>query len=131
MNTTCLHHSGLETQIKGLCTKMELHMDKMQIQMEMIDKSIGIAKSEMDRRLEGMNEFRNQLSAQAQTFISKREVELMIEKIDGRIGYLERRGNVTEGSKVWSNHIITVLISVFVTSVVMLIGPIMVKVITR
>jgi len=124
METPCIHHSGIEAQLKALCTKMELQMD-------MIEKSINVAKNEMDRRLEGMNEFRNQLSSQAQTFISKREVELIMEKIDGRIGYLEKRGNVTEGSKVWSNHIITVLISVFVTSVVMLIGPIMMKVITK
>jgi len=124
METPCIHHSGIEAQLKALCIKIELQMD-------MIEKSINVAKNEMDRRLEGMNEFRNQLSSQAQTFISKREVELIMEKIDGRIGYLEKRGNVTEGSKVWSNHIITVLISVFVTSVVMLIGPIMVKVITK
>jgi len=124
METPCMYHSGIEAQLKALCIKIELQMD-------MIEKSINVAKNEMDRRLEGMNEFRNQLSSQAQTFISKREVELIMEKIDGRIGYLEKRGNVTEGSKVWSNHIITVLISVFVTSVVMLIGPIMMKVITK
>ena len=131
MDTTCLHHSGIETELKSLCNKINLHMEKMQIQFNMIEKSIETARFAMDHRLEGMNEFRTQLSEQAATFVTKREMELIADKIDNRIIYLEKNKSLHEGSTIWTNHIITVLISVFVTSVVMLIGPIMVKVITK
>ena len=131
MDTACLYHSGIETELKALCNKINLHMEKMQIQFNMIEKSIEDFRRTVDHRLESTNEFRNQLSDQAATFVTKREIELISEKIDNRIVYLEKNKSLHEGSTIWTNHIITVLISVFVTSVVMLIGPIMMKVITK
>jgi hypothetical protein len=106
---TCPHHSGIEAELRGICAKMELRFKGL-------DKEIDTAKREMDRRLEGMNEFRAQLDRQAKDFIGRTEMKLEIERLVTRIVSLEKAVNYGQGSKYWSNHILTV----FITAVVML-----------
>jgi hypothetical protein len=43
------------------------------LKTESIERATNIAKAEVDRRLEGMNEFREQLKEQTGTFITKEE----------------------------------------------------------
>ena len=78
------------------------------------EKALNVAKTELERRLEGMNEFREQLEAQAQTFIGKSEFKLELEKLISRILLLEKSVNYREGTKRWSDHMITVIIAVVV-----------------
>ena len=104
MTNTCPHHSGMEAELKGLCAKMNLRFESN-------EKQIELAKQEMERRLESMNEFRSQLTNQANTFLSRTEAQLQIEKVITRIVLLEKGLNFREGSRHWSEYIIMVIIS--------------------
>lgn len=112
---SCLHHLAVENKIDALCKKMDIHITA-------INENIKLAKEEMERRLEGMNEFRAQLATQTSTFISRKEVELIIDKMQAhfdllaghnrdRIDTLDRNVGECTGAKRWSDHIITVLIA--------------------
>ena len=90
MSTICPFHSGMEAEIKGLCAKMNLRFESN-------EKQIELAKEEMERRLESMNEFRSQLTNQANTFLSRTEAQLQIEKVITRIVLLEKGLNFREG----------------------------------
>jgi hypothetical protein len=83
----------------------------MNLRFESNEKQIELAKEEMERRLEGMNEFRAQLSSQAGTFLSRTEAQLQIEKVITRIVVLEKSVNFREGSRHWSEYLIMALIS--------------------
>ena len=104
MTNTCPHHSGMEAELKGLCAKMDLRFTAN-------EKEIRLAKEEMERRLEGMNEFRAQLSNQANTFLNRTEAQLQIEKVITRIVILEKSVNFREGSRHWSDYILTAVIA--------------------
>jgi len=62
----------------------------MGILVENQGDSIKTAKVEMDRRLEGMNEFREQLEKQTSTFVDRKEMKLMETRNDERLSKLER-----------------------------------------
>jgi hypothetical protein len=79
----------------------------MNLRFESNEKQIELAKQEMERRLEGMNEFRAQLSNQAGTFLSRTEAQLQLEKLITRIVLLEKSVNFREGSRHWSDYIRT------------------------
>ncbi len=121
----CKAHAGIEVLCDAICKKIEEKEKIANIKFDALYEAIKMAKSEMDRRLEGMNEFRNQLSQQATTFISKREVELILDKFEGRLRIIEDIKSVREGSSRWSDYIITVLIAMassIATGVVFLIA---------
>jgi hypothetical protein len=46
----------------------------LSVEIKAIEKSIRIANKTMNRRLQGMNEFRHQLDRQASEFITRREL---------------------------------------------------------
>lgn len=46
----------------------------LSVQVENLEKSIAVAKTELDRRLETMNQFRDQLNKQASTFATRENV---------------------------------------------------------
>ncbi|RPI56165.1 MAG: hypothetical protein EHM49_00960, partial [Deltaproteobacteria bacterium] len=62
----------------------------MGLMIEGQSESIKTAKVEMDRRLEGMNEFRSQLEKQTSTFVDRNEMKLMETRTDERLSKLER-----------------------------------------
>lgn len=122
---TCLHHSGLVKWIESVCIKMDEREKIVNLQLASMDKALGIATREMERRLEGMNEFREQLSKQAVTFITVKESALvhrnLEEKMDITIREMSKRLeevqgclSVGKGSDRWKDHIITVLITLAV-----------------
>jgi len=100
----CPHHSGVEAEIRAMCHKMEMISNAQ-------EKALNVAKNELERRLEGMNEFRDKLDEQANTFVGKTESKLEVEKLITRIVLLEKIVNYREGSKHWSDHIVTVIIA--------------------
>lgn len=97
-------HSGIEAKIDALCKKIDLRFDAN-------EKAIDLARRDMERRLEGMNEFREQLTNQATTFLSRTEAQLQIEKLITRIVLLEKALNYREGTHHWSDYIITAIIA--------------------
>ena len=103
----CLQHSGLVESITGL------------------EKAVLVAKIELERRLEGMNEFRAQLDRQAGTLGLKTEMATALEKLEAvtllRLTQVERdvkeimrRMDVGHGSKAWSSYIVTIVMAAVV-----------------
>jgi hypothetical protein len=62
------------------------------MRFDAVDQAVKIYNSEMNRRLEGMNEIRSQLDRQAAGFITRESVESMLEVQASRIQALERVG---------------------------------------
>ena len=90
------------------------HQKYLDAKFDSIDNAVGVAKNEMDRRLEGMNEFRDQLTQQSATFVPRSELIIQLDKIEGWIKNIEKAATFTQGSKKWSDHIVTVLIGMAV-----------------
>jgi len=74
------------------CSKMLEVFDKRldDIKTEK-DVALKVAKDEMERRLEGMNEFRNQLERQASNFVDEGTYKLAHNNISDKISKLEVR----------------------------------------
>ena len=51
------------------------------VKISSIEKAIELAHEEMERRLQGMNEFREQLNNQAHEFITRKEMDIIKAKI--------------------------------------------------
>lgn len=125
----CAAHSGLEARLQSICRKIDDQGKLIEIQIQMQKDSISMAKEELERRLESMNEFREQLSRQAQTFISRHEMDLRLEKLEERhvltlrpiqekIKEFEATTYKEAGSLTWKNHIMTVIISLAIFIVI-------------
>ena len=133
----CAFHSGIVTKLEELDKKVDFVFN-------MSEKSVNNARHDLERRLETMNEFRAQLLSQAATVVTKSELINLIEKLDlksettinrvdekfelvitpfkkqigSRIKEIEKQKSSEEGSLIWKNYILTVLISMAVALVV-------------
>jgi hypothetical protein len=132
----CMHHSGLVKWIESVCLKVDEREKTVNIQLASMDKALTIATREMERRLEGMNEFREQLSRQAATFIPLKEATLLIENLEAKsnmatselgkrvhdridtlireVDGVQQCVSTEKGSSKWKDHIVTVLITMAV-----------------
>jgi len=109
--STCAYHTGLESDIKHICNKLDEREKQMNIKFDGIARELITAKLEMDRRLEQMNEFRAQLTSQAATFVSRGEMKLILDKVESRLEVLQNMAALKAGGKQWADYIITVLVS--------------------
>jgi hypothetical protein len=66
-------------------------------QIVSLKEATSIAKNEMDKRLEGMNEFRNQLKDQSNTYFTKGEHEQFAKRIEEDIRSLRESRASLEG----------------------------------
>lgn len=64
-------------------TSQDIAIARLEEQLAAEKEAKEIAYTEMQRRLEGMNEFRRQLDSQANTFVTKDELAAMEARIDG------------------------------------------------
>jgi hypothetical protein len=95
----CIHHSGVTSEIKA------------------IKEAVDLARTQLEKRLEGMNEFRNQLNAQAATFVSRAEIKLIMDKYETRVDLVERFYLRGEGSSKWRDIIISSIVSVAILTI--------------
>lgn len=57
---------------------------------EQIEKMTAMAKNEVDRRLEGMNELRSQIQNERQEYVRRDRMEALLEAADRRIQGIEQ-----------------------------------------
>ena len=100
----CPHHSGIEAKVEALCKKIDIRFSAQ-------EKALEQATRDMDRRLEGMNEFRRQLDNQAGTFATRVELRAEVDKLELKLTPLVRMGAIREGSSRWSDYLIMAGIS--------------------
>ena len=105
---------------KNFCEKCPAHSGLV-VRIDGVEKSIEVARAELERRLEAMNEFRAQLDKQSRNFITKVEVDLMLSVINGKLENLSCSSAERAGASKWSDHIITALIGAAVVVLVYLI----------
>ena len=77
-----------------------------------LEKATTIAAINMEKRLDGMNEFRSQLKDQASTFISRNEYTVMMEKLQQDIKTLQISKANLEGKASQQSVLIAYLISI-------------------
>src|SRR5688500_10237229 len=67
------------------------------------EEALRAARVELERRLDGMNEFRKTLSDQAGEFARRTEVEQGAKATEDKLGLLNDRMNLTQGSRIGLN----------------------------
>ena len=87
----CRLHSGVTVEIKSM------------------QDAIRLARKELDRRLDGMNEFRDQLRNQAATFVTREISDVQHKRLEDRLSSLEKQKSNLEG-RMWIIPSIIVLI---------------------
>jgi hypothetical protein len=80
---------------------IDVRIAEMDKRFAAIDRSVDLATAGVNQRLEGMNEFRKQLDSQADTFVTRKEVEAKIESIDLRLQVQEKSTANMEG-RMWA-----------------------------
>lgn len=111
----------LGEQVSATCRKIEQLEKFIMAQIKDRDKQMELAKEEMDRRLESMNEIRRQLDTQALTFVSKVETDLRFKDIDSKLLTMMSSLSERKGGKKWEDHIVEVIIGLVVVVVVWII----------
>ena len=80
---------------------LKLHVDSIKIytdaKLSGIEKAIDIARAELEKRLEGMNEFRLSLKEQQANFIYRTEFADRREQVDADIRTLREKQAIAEG----------------------------------
>ena len=96
--------------------------DYVDLRFAEADKALSYAKLDMDRRLDGMNELRQQLDRQAGTFVSRDNFDLAMQRILERIVTAEKAMAGSEGSRRVYIVLIAAIVSIVVGVVVAMIG---------
>lgn len=86
---TLLLTSKTESQFFAVANTQLLAKDALQSQFDSISKSTETASAAMDKRLEGMNEFRQQMNEWAGKFITRADVENTIKYMGDRVSAME------------------------------------------
>jgi hypothetical protein len=71
-------------------TKFDELEKQLALRDELTAKALIKADETLNLRLEGMNEFRAELTKQAQTFVNQAEFNLHVEKLETKIGILTK-----------------------------------------
>ena len=117
----CLDHSGMVNCTQALRERIAESEKLTNVRFEAIDRALNISKHEMERRLEGMNEFREQLALQAKNFVNKSEMDHIAGKIENRIDTntntirdIKQDIDRQFGARRWSDYMIMVGLSFLV-----------------
>ena len=90
----------VDMRINDLQKQLELHIAAIQQQLDrrIVDANhaTDLARQQMDKRLEGMNEFRQQLSEQANRLITREEVQAKQDAYIPAINETQRRLSLLE-----------------------------------
>jgi hypothetical protein len=73
------------------------------LQLTANERAIGLAKDDLERRLEGMNRFREELQHQAATFLPRAYFEVEHKYLQKQIEDLVQWKSRSEGRASWSN----------------------------
>jgi hypothetical protein len=67
------------------------------------EKAVLLARDDMNRRLEGMNEFRQQLEKQTATFVDKSYYDVEHRSLREELNRLREWKNIQDGKSSWTN----------------------------
>lgn len=103
---TCLWHTGQVVKIEALCRKLDEREKQVNIQLDALKEAIITAKSELERRLAGLNELRQEVTSDRSRFVTCEAYDAQKEintvwrrKVDETITKLETR-SITWGAAI-------------------------------
>ncbi len=99
---------------KDTSISLEKHFES---RIAALEKSIDSTARVLDRRLEGMNEFREALKDQASKFITRSELSIIFERIDADIRLLREYKSIMEGKASQNSVAISYIISAIVLAI--------------
>ena len=82
-------------------------------EIDSLKEARDLARQELDRRLEGMNEFREQLRSQANTFLTREIADTRYMVMEQRIRVLESKRSNLEG-RMWIVPTIIIIIQIVI-----------------
>jgi len=97
-----------DTKLAALTARVEELDKRLSMRFDLVDRSITVALSAMERRLDTMNEFRSSLRDQAASFADRKELDLRLKPLE------EFRAN-TQGrmqTTVWIVGMVFVIIQI-------------------
>jgi hypothetical protein len=86
--------------------------DYVDTRFEAYDKAVQAALISAEKRLDGMNEFRGQLTDQTKTFIPRNEYSVQHANLEDRLTTLTDRFNKLEGSRSGVSGSWTILVTI-------------------
>jgi len=129
----CSEHSGICVKWENVRQRIDDKFESVNVRFDFLekanllakdnlDKEISLARTVVDGKMHTLNQVREQLSEQGNTFAKATEVKLMVTKLEDRIFSQEKAvqekftalGNISSerrGSSRWSEHIVTVILA--------------------
>jgi len=94
----------------GICRKIDSLKELMEVRFSALDNTTALIRSDLERRLEGMNHIRRELESQSRAFMPRKEIELVQAAMQEKIARLQTNQSFAGGQRRWSDYIIIVLI---------------------
>lgn len=88
---------------------VDLHWEAHQREHESDNRAIVLAREDVNRRLEGMNELRNQITDERGDYMTRKEYDAKHDTLIERVSALERSRSNLEG-KLWALGAVVVVI---------------------
>ncbi len=85
--------------------------DTFKVEFNSLERATQIAAANLEKRLESMNEFRQQIKDQTGTFITRVEHSVMVDKFDGDIKSLRESRAMLEGKASQTTALGAILLS--------------------
>ena len=86
------------------CNIRFTHIEKLLcLKVDAAEKAVLLAREDMNRRLEGMNEFRTQLEKQASTFVDKNYYDVEHRVLREELNRLREWKSVQDGKSSWTS----------------------------
>jgi predicted transcriptional regulator len=92
-----------DAKLANLSTLVDAHAERVGLALAAADKAVSKAETATEKRFESVNEFRQTLSDQTRSFISRVEFEAVRDNTAARITDLASRLDKTEGKTVGLN----------------------------
>jgi hypothetical protein len=92
-----------DAKLANLTTLVDSHAERVGLALSAADKAVSKAEVATEKRFESVNEFRQTLSDQTRSFISRVEFEVVRDTNAARIAELASRLDKTEGKTVGLN----------------------------
>ena len=88
---TCTHHSGIEAELKAVCSKMNEREKIVNLRFEIMERDVILAKGIADRQIN--------------------ELVGALKELNTLLQPLVRATGISEGSRKWTDYLIMALIS--------------------
>lgn len=96
---------------------LEARLDSVTVRLDSLDKATRLAAEQMEKRLEGMNEFREQLRYQATTFLSRTEFITLHDRVMDDVRSLRESRSELSGKASTSSMFVVLGVSVLALTV--------------